>query len=60
MGITKKNIAFSKKHKDLSMLLESGLKKVSKKLVAETKKNNGYLIIADKNGEIKKVSARDL
>ncbi len=60
MGITKKNIAFSKKHKDLSILLEAGLKKVSQKLIAETKQKHGYLIITDKKGEIKKVSAKDL
>lgn len=60
MGKTKKDIDFSKKHKELSAALEEGLKKVSEKLIAETKKENGYLILADKEGNIKKVPAKDL
>jgi hypothetical protein len=60
VGTTKKSIAFSKKHQALSAALEKGLKKVSKKLIAETKKNNGYLVLADKDGKVKKVAAKTL
>ena len=60
MGTIKKNIGFSKKDQELSDALKKGLKEVSEKLIAETKDTNGYLVIADKNGKVKKVPAKDL
>jgi hypothetical protein len=41
-------------------LIEQGLKKTAEKLIQKEKKNDGYLIIAGKDGKVKKVPARDL
>lgn len=60
MEKTEKDINFSKKFIERSNAIDEGLKKVSEKLIAETKKENGYLIIADDEGNIKKVYAKDL
>ena len=60
MGKVKNNIGFSKKFSDESKAIEEGLKKVSEKLIAETKATNGYLIVSDEKGNIKKVHAKDL
>ena len=60
METTKNDIAFSTKHKDLSEKIEAGLKKSTKKLIAETKASSGYLVISDSNGNIKKIPAKDL
>ena len=49
-----------KKEADLTDKLSKGFKKVRKKLLAETKANNSYLVIADKQGNIKKIPAKDL
>ena len=56
----KKNMTFSKEFLDRSEALERGLKKVSEKLIEETKKNNSYLVVSDDNGNIKKIPAKDL
>lgn len=47
-------------HKDILAALEKSLEKVRKDLIEAEKKNNGYLVIADKNGKVKKIPARDL
>jgi hypothetical protein len=47
-------------HRDITVVLEKSLEKVRKNLIEAEKKNNGYLVIADKNGKVKKVPARDL
>jgi hypothetical protein len=60
MGATKKNIDLSDKHKEVSKKLENALKKVSEKIIAKTKKNNSYLVIAGKNGKVKNIPAKDL
>lgn len=60
MGKTKKNIEFSEKHNALKNATEKALKKVSERLIAETKKQNSYLIVSDEAGNIKKISAKDL
>jgi hypothetical protein len=60
MEKTKDKIIFSKKHTEIGRAADAALKKVSKKLVEETKKENGYLIVADKNGTVKKIPAKDL
>jgi hypothetical protein len=36
------------------------LKQVAEKLIAETKKRNGYLVLADENGKMKKIAAKNL
>ena len=60
MEKTKKNIDFSKKFIERSNAIEEGLKIVSEKLIAETKALNSYLVIADSEGNIKKIPAKDL
>jgi hypothetical protein len=49
-----------KKVPDLREQLDKGFRKVRKKLIAETKAKNSYLVVADKNGKIKKIPAKDL
>ena len=60
MGKVKNDLGFSLVAQKESMAIERGLKKVSQKLIAEEKARNGYLIISDKKGGIKKVPAKDL
>ena len=45
---------------DISALLETSLKKAREKLIEKEKKNDGYLVIAGKDGKVRKVPARDL
>ncbi len=60
MGTTKKNVNFSKRHTELRTTTEAALKKVSEKLIAETKKLDSYLVVSDEAGNIKKIPAKDL
>jgi hypothetical protein len=60
MGKTKKNIEFSDKHQQLKEATEKALQNVSEKLISETKEKNSYLVVSDENGNIKKISAKDL
>lgn len=60
MGKIKNNIGLSEAHKELGHKVDEALKEVSKKLIAEAKATNGYLIVADKDGQPKKVWAKDL
>jgi len=46
--------------KDISVLLETSLKKAREKLIEKEKKNDGYLVIAGKDGKIMNVPAKDL
>jgi hypothetical protein len=46
--------------RDISKKLAEGFQKVRKQLIEEEKRDNGYLIIGDKNGNVIKVPARDL
>ena len=48
------------KSKDISLQLQQGFQKVRKKLIEKEKKNNGYLVIAGKDGLVKKIPAKDL
>ena len=48
------------KDPDLKKKLDKGFKKVRKRLIAETKAKNSYLVIAGKNGKAKKIPAKDL
>jgi hypothetical protein len=45
---------------DISTTLEKCLAEVRKKLIEEEKKNNGYLVVSDKDGKVKKIPAKDL
>ena len=60
MGTTKKNVELSQKHQQESAASEKALQKVSEALIAETKKLNSYLVVGDKNGNVKKIPAKDL
>lgn len=51
---------FSVKAENEFEQLQKGLRKVSEKLIAKTKKNGSYLVVADKDGKVKKVVAKDL
>lgn len=48
------------KREDLSEKIKAALDKGIKKLIAETKATNSYIVISDKKGNIKKISAKDL
>jgi len=48
------------KSEDISKKLQAGFEKARKKLIEKEKKSNGYLIISDKKGNIKKIPAKDL
>ena len=50
----------NKKREDLSGKIKIALDKGIQKLIAETKAKNSYLVIADKNGKVKKILAKDL
>lgn len=49
-----------KKKEDLSSEIKTALDKAIEKLIAEEKARNGFLVISDKKGGIKKVPAKDL
>jgi hypothetical protein len=57
---TNNKINNSSKWKSLDEKIEAGLKRTAEKLINEEKKKNGYLIIAGKDGKIKKIPAREL
>jgi hypothetical protein len=50
----------STKREDLSGKIKIALDKAIKKVIAETKAKNSYMVVADKNGNIKKIPAKDL
>ncbi len=60
MGTVKKKIGFSDEAQKEASLNETAFIKVAQNLVTETKAKNSYLVIADKNGKIKKIPAKDL
>ena len=60
MGKTKEHLGFSEKFLHEKEAVDAALKKVSKKLIRETKKENGYLVVADKKGIVKKIPGKDL
>ena len=43
----------------LDAKIEKGLKKTATKRIGEKKRNNGLLIVADKNGKVKKIPASE-
>ena len=49
-----------KKSEDLTIKVKAALDKAIKKVVEETKAKNSYLVIADKEGNVKKIEAKDL
>jgi hypothetical protein len=49
-----------KQREDLSPKIKEALDKAIKKVIAEEKARNGYLVISDSKGTIKKIPAKDL
>ena len=49
-----------KKREDLSGKIQVALDKAIHKLISEEKARNGYLVISDKKGNVKKLPAKDL
>lgn len=49
-----------KKMEDLSDKIKIALEKAIKKVIAEEKARNGYLVVADKDGKVKKIPASEL
>jgi hypothetical protein len=60
MGKAKEKIGFSKKAEMEFSKTEEALGKSALNIVAKTKRNNSYLVIADKDGKVKKIPAKDL
>ena len=48
------------KQEDLSGKIKVALDKAVEKIITQEKARNGYLIVSDKKGGIKKVPAKDL
>jgi len=53
-------MADKKKNKDLSAKIKIALSKAIEKVIAEEKARNGYLVVSDKKGNIKKIPASEL
>ncbi len=49
-----------KKSEDLSAKIKIALDKAIQKVIAEEKARNGFLVISDTEGNIKKIAAKDL
>jgi len=49
-----------KKQEDLSGRIKIALDKAIKKVIAEEKSRDGYLVVTDKKGGIKKIRAKEL
>ncbi len=49
-----------KKREDLSPKIKIALDKAIQKIIAEEKARNGYLVVSDSNGNIKRIPAKDL
>jgi hypothetical protein len=50
----------NKKSEDLSPKIKVALDKAIQKIIAEEKARNGYLVVSDSKGNIKKIAAKDL
>lgn len=48
------------KREDLSGKIKIALDRGILKLITETKATNSYIVVSDKNGKVKKISAKDL
>lgn len=48
------------KGEQISKKIQTALDKAIKKVIAEEKARNGYLVVGDKNGKVKKIPAKDL
>lgn len=53
-------MVIKQKREDLSGKIKVALDKGIKKLIAETKATNSYIVVSDKSGKIKKIPAKDL
>ena len=48
------------KSEDISEKLKEGFERARKKLIEQEKARNGYLIVTDDEGKVKKIPAKDL
>ena len=53
-------MSIPKKREDLSPKIKVALDKAIQRVIAEEKARNGYLVISDNKGNIKKIAAKDL
>lgn len=60
MARVKEQVGFSAKADKEFEHTEKALKKVAGYIIKKAKKNNSYLLVSDKNGNIKKIAAKDL
>ncbi len=49
-----------KAKKDLSIKIQAALDKAIEKVIADEKARDGYLVISDSKGNIRKIPAKDL
>ena len=49
-----------KEREDLSPKIKVALDKAIQKIIAEEKARNGYLVVSDNKGNIKKIAAKEL
>ncbi|MGB8194149.1 MAG: hypothetical protein WCF67_19615 [Chitinophagaceae bacterium] len=56
---TDKNINSKAYWKKMDELIEKGIQMAGVRLIEEEKNKNGYLVVADKNGKIAKIPAKD-
>ncbi len=49
-----------KRREDLSPKIKIALDKAIQKIIAEEKARDGYLVVSDSNGNIKKIPAKEL
>jgi hypothetical protein len=60
MGKTKEKIGFSEKADTEFLASQKALHKNGLSIVSKTKQNGSHLVIADEDGNIKKIPAKDL
>ncbi len=50
----------AKEKTDMTVKIQAALDKAIQKVIADEKARDGFLVIADSNGNIKKIPAKDL
>lgn len=48
------------KKSEITIKIQGALDKAIRKVIAEEKARNGYLVVGDKKGKVKKIPAKDL
>lgn len=60
MEAVKTAIGFTDRHKEMHKKTEAALQEVSKQIIETAKATDTYIVIADKDGNIIKIPAKDL